>query len=208
MHEDSVRGVAEAHSRREKAGQRQNAVPRQGPEGCARRRRQERDLRRGIEAESEEESDGVHARGGPDPRQERSEEVQEGPAGRGWRGVSRPSPAADKPSQVQTRDRVEEERRDERAEDAAEAVEDRAGIGHEAVQAVHRESEGRREHEDDRRVTEREPEADARRRLADVAQPPRRVVDRGDMVGVESVAHAERIGGKGDAEGKGGTAGA
>ena len=59
-----------------------------------------------------------------------------------------------------------------------------------------REQEG--EPEDDRRVAEREPEADAQRPLALGHQLARRVVDRRDVVGVEGVAHAERVGGDAD----------
>ena len=57
------------------------------------------------------------------------------------------------------------------------------------------------EREDDRRVPEREEEADAQRPLALAHQLARRVVDRGDVVGVERVAQAERVGG--DARGRG-----
>ena len=50
-----------------------------------------------------------------------------------------------------------------------------------------------RQREDDRRVAEREEEADAERALAVLEELARRVVDRGDVVGVERVAQAERV---------------
>ena len=54
--------------------------------------------------------------------------------------------------------------------------------------------------EDDRRVAEREEEADAERPLAFVHQLARRVVDRRDVVGIEGVAESERVGGDPDAD--------
>ena len=48
--------------------------------------------------------------------------------------------------------------------------------------------------EHDRRVPEREEEADAHRALAVLQQLAGRVVDRGDVVGVEGVAEAEGVG--------------
>ena len=59
-----------------------------------------------------------------------------------------------------------------------------------------REQEREREH--DRRVPEREPEPDAQRPLAFAHQLAGGVVDRGDVVGVEGVAHPERVGGDAD----------
>ena len=50
------------------------------------------------------------------------------------------------------------------------------------------------------RVAEREEEPDAQRPLAVAHQLARRVVDRADVVGVEGVAHAERVGGDADAD--------
>ena len=47
---------------------------------------------------------------------------------------------------------------------------------------------------DDRRVAEREKESDADRPLALLHQLAGRIVDRGDMVGVDGVAQAERVG--------------
>ena len=51
-----------------------------------------------------------------------------------------------------------------------------------------------REQEDDARVAEREEEPHAQRPLAVAHQLARRVVDRADVVGVEGVAHPERVG--------------
>ena len=62
------------------------------------------------------------------------------------------------------------------------------------VDGARRDREAGGEREDDRRVAEREEEADAERPLALLEQLPRRVVDRGDVVGVEGVAQAEGVG--------------
>ena len=62
------------------------------------------------------------------------------------------------------------------------------------VDGLGRDREAGGEREDDRRVAEREEEADAERPLAFLEELPRRVVDRGDVVGIERVAQTERVG--------------
>ena len=69
-----------------------------------------------------------------------------------------------------------------------------------AAEALDADGERGREQEDDRRVAEREEEPDAERPLAVGHELARRVVDRADVVGVEGVAHAERVGGDADAD--------
>ncbi len=62
--------------------------------------------------------------------------------------------------------------------------------------AVHRargDREADGEREDDRRVAEREEEADAEGPLPCCDQLARRVVDRGDVIGVEGVPQAEDV---------------
>ena len=71
----------------------------------------------------------------------------------------------------------------------------RVVVLHLAVERLDADREQEREHEHDRRVPEREEEADAQRPLAFGHQLARGVVDRRDVVGVEGVAHAERVGG-------------
>jgi len=60
-------------------------------------------------------------------------------------------------------------------------------------QAAHAGDDEHAEREDDRRVPEREPEADAQRPLTLRHQLARGVVDRRDVVGVERVAQAQRV---------------
>jgi hypothetical protein len=52
-------------------------------------------------------------------------------------------------------------------------------------------------------VPQREEEPDAERPLALLHELARRVVDRGDVIGVEGVAHAEGVGGQADARREG-----
>ena len=66
-------------------------------------------------------------------------------------------------------------------------------VGHLAGQALDPPREQRSQHEHDRRVTQREEESDAERPLTVAHQLAGRVVDRGDVVGVEGVPHAERV---------------
>ena len=70
----------------------------------------------------------------------------------------------------------------------------RAAVLHRAGERPQADREQEREHEHDGRVTEREEEADAERTPAVGQQLARRVVDRRDVVGVERVTEAERVG--------------
>ena len=84
----------------------------------------------------------------------------------------------------------EQERAGDRGADvAAEVLE----AGDPRVDRLRRDREAGGEREDDRRVAEREEEADAHRALAVLQELARRVVDRGDVVGVEGVTQAERV---------------
>ena len=76
-------------------------------------------------------------------------------------------------------------------------------VGDRAAQPADAQDDERAEREHDARVPEREEEPDAQRALAVVHQLARRVVDRRDVVGVEGVAQAERVGGDPDADAEG-----
>jgi hypothetical protein len=67
-------------------------------------------------------------------------------------------------------------------------------VGHRAVDGLLGDDDPNADHDDDRRVPEREPEAEAQRSLALVHQLAGGVVDRRDVVGVKRVAQPERIG--------------
>ena len=92
--------------------------------------------------------------------------------------------------QVEDPDEPEERARDARADVAAVILEQR-DVG---VDRLGRDREAGGEREDDRRVAEREEEPDPERALAFLEELPGRVVDRGDVVGVERVPEAEGVG--------------
>ena len=62
---------------------------------------------------------------------------------------------------------------------------------------------GNREQEHDRRMTEREKEADAERAAAFLQHESHRIVDRRDVVGVEGVAQSEHVGDEAKADQRG-----
>jgi hypothetical protein len=98
----------------------------------------------------------------------------------------------DEDGSVERGEQVEERRRHDRPDDRARGGEAllhaRGSLGRE------RDPEGQREH--DRRVAEREREADAERAAALLHQVAGRVVNRRDVVGVERVPDAEQVGGQ------------
>jgi hypothetical protein len=65
-----------------------------------------------------------------------------------------------------------------------------------AAQRLDPQREQHREHEHDRRVSEREEEADTQRPLAIGHQLAGCVVDRGDVIGVKRVPEPERVSGQ------------
>jgi hypothetical protein len=95
--------------------------------------------------------------------------------------------------EVQDRDQVEETSRHAGADQGAVVVQGRVVVAHLGSERSGPESEQDREADHDRRVTEREEEADGHRTLALGHELSRGVVNRGDVVGVEGVAHAERV---------------
>ena len=84
---------------------------------------------------------------------------------------------------VQRGDRVQEQRRDRGADDAAEVLQPRDAMGDGGCGASDR--DGERDH--DRRVPEREEESDRDGTLVLLHQLAGRVVDRGDVVRVDRV---------------------
>ena len=104
---------------------------------------------------------------------------------------------------MSARDHVEERPRDARPDQAGDRVQGRAVVLDRTGQRLDAEREQQREHEDHRRVPEREEEADAERPLALLHELARGVVDGRDVVGVEGVAHAQRVGREPDAGGEG-----
>src|SRR4029077_10377602 len=83
--------------------------------------------------------------------------------------------------------------RDRRPDQPGRLVQRGAVVGDAAAQALDADGEPDCEQEDDGGVAEGEEEADAERALPVAHQLARRVVDRADVVGVERVAHAERV---------------
>src|SRR2546421_53578 len=70
---------------------------------------------------------------------------------------------------------------------------------HARVDALGGEGEAHDEREDDRRMAQGEEEADTEGALALLEQSPRRVVDCGDVIGVERVPEAEGVGERAEA---------
>jgi hypothetical protein len=102
--------------------------------------------------------------------------------------------------QVQQPDHDQERARHERPDQPGRLLQSRAVVLDRAAEPAHADHDQHAEREHDRRVPEREPEADAERALALRHQLACGVVDRGDVVGVEGVAEAERVGGDAEAD--------
>ncbi len=99
-------------------------------------------------------------------------------------------------AQVDQAERQQEGAGDGDADQAGRLVQGGAVLLDLARQRADAEGEQGAEAEDDRRVAQREPEADRQRALALAHQLAGGVVDGGDVVGVEGVPHAERVRGE------------
>ena len=91
--------------------------------------------------------------------------------------------------QIEDTDEPKEHTRDARADKGSDVPQ----LGQLLLHGRRREHDGEREDADDARMAEREEEADAQRPSAFLQQVTHRVVDGGDMVGVESVPEPEEI---------------
>ena len=96
--------------------------------------------------------------------------------------------------EVDEPDEDQEGARHRGADEAERLLERRAVVLHLTGQRLDADAQEEAEAEDHAGVTEGEPEADRDRLLAVGDQLARRVVDRGDVIGVERVPHAERVG--------------
>jgi hypothetical protein len=105
-------------------------------------------------------------------------------------------------AQVHRRDEQQERPRDRRAEHVGDRVERRPRVGDRPDREADAEAQRDGEHEDHGRVPEREEQPDAERPAPVGHELAGRVVDRGDVVGVERVAQAERVRGQPDAGGE------
>jgi hypothetical protein len=174
--------------------------------GGAARGGQQRDLGRRVEAEAEEQPEGVHvprlahgARGlAVDPRHGAAalELALERPLVEG--AVAHAQEDAQhrhQDDQVQDPDQQQERAGDRGPDDPGRLVQRRVAAGDRPAEAAHAEREAGGEQEHHRGVPEGEEEPDAQRPLPLAHELARRVVDRPDVVGVEGVAHAERVGG-------------
>ena len=159
------------------------------------------DLGGGVEPESEEDAERIHVPARRDAGGEASDEEAVHEA-----AVEQPrlepcvivgaalhlaedAQDVDEHEQVEDADDAEEGPRDARPDGSAVLLERRDP----RADGLRREREPRREREDDRRVSEREEEADAEGALAVLEELPGGVVDRRDVVGVEGVAQPERV---------------
>ena len=181
------------------------------PGGGGAGRREQGDLGRGVEAEPEQEPERVHLPRARDRAGRASVEavheaarvqlllelvLRELAAAHAQEDPDDP----DQHDQVEDPDQQQERSRDRRADQAAGAVQRRAVARDVAAEALDAQREADGEQEDDRRVPEREEEPDPERPLAVGHQLARRVVDRADVIGVEGVAQAERVGRDPDAD--------
>jgi hypothetical protein len=193
-----------------------SSVPRQPGAGRARGQEEQRDLAGGVEAQAEEDPERVHLprlghRAGEAPQQAvhepaRAQQVLElGLRVRPAPHVAQDAQDPDEDDQVECRDHVEEGARDPRADQSCGGVQGRAVVLDLAGQRANSEREEQRQREDHGRVPEREEEPDAQRPLAVVHELARRVVDGGDVVGVEGVAQPEGVRREPHAGGEGAT---
>ncbi len=162
------------------------------------------DLGDRVEAEAEEHAHGIHvprlADGPVDPPEDAVEEAAlvELPLELGLVVVARAHPPedaedADERGEVDQADEHEEDSRDRGPPHRRDLLELRAVVGKRPGERADAEGEQHDHREDDGRVAEAEPEADAHRPLALAHQLAGRVVDGGDVVGVEGVPHAEGV---------------
>jgi hypothetical protein len=110
--------------------------------------------------------------------------------------VPHPTEHPDDPHQddeVEDADHEQEDAGHARSDHTGQLVQQGSVVGHLAGQALDPPREQRSQHEHDRRVAQREEESDAERPLTVAHQLAGRVVDRGDVVGVKGVPHAERV---------------
>ena len=98
----------------------------------------------------------------------------------------------DEDDEVDRPDHQQEHRRDRRPDEAADLLEPR-----EVADEARRDGDQDRQGDDDRRVPEREEQPHRNRALAVLHQLAGRVVDRGDMVGIDRMAQAEGVGQEG-----------
>ena len=99
----------------------------------------------------------------------------------------------DERDKVQDSDQDQERAGNGGAEQAGPLLQIGVVVGKAGGQLPHTQSQEGDEYEDDGGVSERKPETDGHRFLAVRYQLPSGVVDSGDVIGVESMAHAERV---------------
>ena len=107
---------------------------------------------------------------------------------------------ADQHHEIDDADDVEERARDGGADDTGDLLQDRGVVLELTGDGPDAEGEQGDQSEDDARMPEGEPEPDGDRPLALGHQLAGGVVDRGDVVGVEGVPHAQRVRGQPEAE--------
>ena len=194
-HEGAVGRVHQAHAGGEDDGQRDDREEGHVVRGDAGGDREQTDLGCGVEAEAEEDAERVHLPAGIDPFPDAPEEeaahqalVLEGllePLLVVGATLHLPEDAehVEQDDEVEQPDQEQEGAGNGRADVAADVLE----AGDLRVDRLGGDREPCREREDDRRVAEREEEADAHRALAVLQELAGRVVDRGDVVRVEGV---------------------
>src|SRR2546421_4917043 len=172
---------------------------------------QERDLRRGIEAQPEEETHQVHLPAVRDEPEEPAKEPSQQPTGhqlvleRIPVVLARSHPAeqledVQQDDQVHDPDQQQKDTGDARADQSADALQLAVGADHVADHELGGKSERHRDQEHDRRMPKREEESNAEGLLPLLEQLAGGVVDGRDVVRVERMPQAKRVGETAEAE--------
>ena len=205
VHEAPVEGVEEAHAGGKENWQGEHGVERKATHHGRSGQDEQGDFAGSVESETEEGAEGIHLPWCVDPPGVAAEEsIHQSAAvelALELRVVVLPlshfpgdPDDGDQHEEIEQADEVEKGPRDRRTNDPGPFVKCRGVVSHGSVKGTDPEVQHQREEEDDRRVPEREEVSDAERPLAVLDQLARRIVYRRDVVGVEGVAHAERVG--------------
>src|SRR6266704_6284912 len=203
LHDHAVRRVNEDHSAREHQRQDQDRPDRDRRRHAdSHRDCDQGDFRRGVESEPEENPYGEDVPRFPDESEQRAEQaVQDAPLVQQYLQLGRVQllvtfvqldehPVdADDDQDVHQADDDQEGGGDRKPDDLARALDRRVGDNHPRP-----DDERDGQDEDDRRVPKRKPGAHGERTLPILEQFPRRVVDGDDVVRIDPVPQAERVG--------------
>ena len=202
-HEDAVERVEQAHPGGEQHGQHQDGVPRQRECRRARREHQQCHLRRRIEPQAHQKAHGVEMPGLADPAHHPGQQsgqktpILKLPFEFGLVEVAVAHGAENlgdshDGEEIRQPDQDQEGPGDERPDQPERLQHRRTLVLHGSDDGAHADREQKRQPEHDAGMPEREPEAGGQRPRALADQLAGRVVDHGDVVGVERMPHTQR----------------